>query len=120
MKKIIIYSLMSFILLITITSIQVYNNLTNYENTNNLKKEEQLAYIVNNAHLVSNSLFDTLINKKRVIDIFKKANTSNEEEKVKVRKELKFLLMENKESIQTINVKNKNNFFLSKLRHFLC
>jgi uncharacterized membrane protein YjfL (UPF0719 family) len=38
---------MSFILLITITSIQVYNNLTNYENTNNLKKEEQLAYIVN-------------------------------------------------------------------------
>ena len=109
---------MSFILLITITSIQVYNNLTNYENTNNLKKEEKLAYIINNAKLVSNSLFDTLINKKRVIDIFKKANTSNEEEKVKVRKELYDLLIKDYEKFTNYGIQ-QFHFHLPNNESFL-
>ena len=109
---------MSFILLLTITFIEIYYNLTNYANTNNLKKEKQLDYIVNNAHIVSNSLFDTMINKKRVIDIFKKANTSNAEEKVKVRKELYDLLINDYEKFTNYGIQ-QFHFHLPNNESFL-
>jgi diguanylate cyclase (GGDEF)-like protein len=95
LKKLIFYSLTTFILLSILNFIQAYINLDSYENTNYLEKEEQIKIIVNDTHRLSNALFDNIINTENVIDIFKKASTSNKEEKVKIRKELYDLLINN-------------------------
>lgn len=95
MKKLILYSLTTFILLSFVNFIQIYENLVNYEAANYKKKEKQIEIIVNNTHSLSSSLFDNVINTKKVIDIFKKADSSNEEEKAKIRKELYDLLIPN-------------------------
>lgn len=114
MKKFIFYALTTFILLSILNFIQVYTNLDNYETANYLEKEEQLNIIVNDTSRLSNSLFDNVINTKKVIDIFKKANTTNEEEKTIIRKELYDSLINNynnftKYGIQQLHFHLTNN-----------
>ena len=79
MKKLILYSLTTFIFLSFVNFIQIYENLINYEAASYKKKEKQVEIIVNNTHSLSNALFDNVINTKKVIDIFKKAESSNED-----------------------------------------
>lgn len=104
LKKLILYSLTTFILLAFVNLIQIYENLNNYEAANYKKKEKQIDIIINDTHRLSNSLFDNVINTKKVIDIFKKADSSNEEEKVKIRKELYDSLIDNYENFKNYGI----------------
>ncbi len=104
LKKLILYSLTTFILLAFVNLIQIYENLNNYEAANYKKKEKQIDIIINDTHRLSNSLFDNVINTKKVIDIFKKADSSNEEEKAKIRKELYDSLIDNYENFKNYGI----------------
>ena len=104
LKKLILYSLTTFILLAFVNLIQIYENLNNYEAANYKKKEKQIDIIINDTHRLSNSLFDNVINTKKVIDIFKKADSSNEEEKAKIRKELDDSLIDNYENFKNYGI----------------
>ena len=95
MKKFIFYSFTTFIILSTISFIQIYHNLDKYEVSSYNKKQKQLNLIINDTHRLSNALFDNVINTKKVIDVFKKANKSSDEEKIKIREELHTLLVDN-------------------------
>ena len=104
MKKLILYSLTTFVILSSITFLQVYRNLNNYEVSSYDKKEKQLDIIVNDTHRLSNVLFDNLINKKEVIDIFKKAHISSDNQKIDIRKNLYDLLIDNYENFKNYGV----------------
>lgn len=55
-------------------------------------------------HNLSNSIFDNTINTKKIIDIFKKANSSNDEEKLKIREELYIALIHNYENFKNYGI----------------
>lgn len=104
MKKLIFYSLVTFIVLLIINSIQIYRNLDKYEANNYVKKQAQLDIIISDMHKVSNSIFDNVINTKKVIDIFKKAKSATDEEKSKIREELYLSLINNYENFKNYGI----------------
>jgi len=114
MRKIILYSLIIFVTLFTISAFQIYKNLDNYEVSSYDKKEKQLKTIVNDANILSNALFDNVINTKQVIDVFKNAYKASNEKKINIRKNLYNLLADNykdfkKYGIQQLHFHLPNN-----------
>jgi len=95
MRKFILYSLTTFIILSTISFLQIYRNLNNYEIANYKQKLKQLDFIINDTHRLSNALFDNVINTQAVINIFKEAYISSDEKRIDIRKNLFDLLSDN-------------------------
>ena len=114
MKKIILYSLTTFVILSIVSFLQIYRNLNNYEISNYKQELKQINFIVNDTHILSNALFDNVINTQAVIDIFKEAYISSDEKRIDIRKNLFDLLSDNyhnfkKYGIQQLHFHLPNN-----------
>ena len=113
-KKLLLYSSITFIVLIVINSIQIYNNINKYEVNNLIKRKVDLKIIMTDTKKISDSIYDNLINTKKVLDIFEQIDNANEQKKDILRRELYDLLKNNyvtfkKYGIQQLHFHLPNN-----------
>jgi len=118
LKKLLLYSLTTFIVLIIINSVQIYRNLDKYEANNYIKKQNQLNIIIHDMNKVSNAIFDNVINTKKIIDIFKNANSSTKKEKEEIRDELYLSLIDNYKNFKSYGIQQLH-FHLPNNESFL-
>ncbi len=97
-RKLLLYAVVTFIILFTINISQIFDNLNKHEKNNFMARQSELSIIIHDMNKISDSIFDNIINTKEVIDIFKKAHRSSEEEKNIARDNLYNLLKERYET----------------------
>jgi|GEM_PF-5658046 len=117
-KKLILYFIVTFTILLIINLVQIYVNINKYEAQNLLNRKSELQIIVTDMKKVSDSIYDNLINTNAVINIFKDANTTNADEKQKVRNDLYNLLKNNYETFTNYDIQQLH-FHLPNNESFL-
>lgn len=75
-----------------INTLQVVENIDKYELGNLKKTKRELQTIIFDSKKLADAIFENMINKKEVIDIFKNAHLQNENQKVILRQNLHSLL----------------------------
>lgn len=92
-KKLFLYSSFTFCVLLIINTLQVVENIDKYELGNLKKTERELQTIIFDSKKLADAIFENMINKKDVIDIFKSAHLKNKNQKNILRKNLYNLLI---------------------------